>query len=156
MDAAELQELAADSGRAEAGTSGDTVVARLDTATTIREGHDAELWVDARTMHLFDPGTGRNLSLEAAVREDESGAGRANLTSGAARDSEAAPSEATPSQATPSAAAGGQQAAGAEAAGQEAAGAEAAGQEAAGAEAAGQDGAGSAAPGQEGSGQSVT
>jgi len=141
VDAAELQELAADSGRAEAGTSGDTVVARLDTATTIREGQDAELWVDARTMHLFDPGTGRNLSLEAAVREDESGAGRANLTSGAARDSEAAPS-----QGTPSAAAGGQQAAGQEAAGQESAGQEAAGQE----------GTGSAAPGQEGSGQSVT
>src|SRR5215470_10972628 len=131
VDAAELQELAADSGRAEAGVSGDTMVARLDTATTIREGQDAQLWVDARTMHLFDPGTGRNLSLEAAVREDESGAGRANLTSGAVRDGETAPS-----QGIPSAAAGVQ--------------------EPAAQEAASQEGAGSAVPGQEGSGQSVT
>jgi len=136
VDAAELQELAADSGRTEAGVSGDTVVARLDTATTLREGQDAELWVDARAMHLFDPGTGRNLSLEAAVREDESGMGRANLTSGAAREGEAAPSQAAPSQAAPDAAAGAQEAAGSAAPGQEAGG--------------------SAAPGQEGSGQSAT
>jgi multiple sugar transport system ATP-binding protein len=64
--AAELEELAADSGRADTGGSGDTIVARLDAATTIREGHDAELWVDARPMHIFDPSTGRNLSLAAA------------------------------------------------------------------------------------------
>ncbi len=65
VDAAELRELAKDSGRDEAGVSGDTVVARLDTATTIREGQDVELWADVRAMHLFDPGTGLNLSLEA-------------------------------------------------------------------------------------------
>ncbi len=63
VDAAELEELARDSGRADSGASGDTVVARLDAATGIREGHDAELWVDARAMHVFDPATGRNLSL---------------------------------------------------------------------------------------------
>jgi len=68
VDAAELRELAQDSGRDEAGVSGDTVVARLDTATTIREGQDAELWMDMRAMHLFDPATGQNLSLEADVR----------------------------------------------------------------------------------------
>jgi len=117
VDAAELQELAADSGRSEAGVSGDTLVARLDTATTIREGQDAELWVDARTMHLFDPGTGRNLSLESAVREDESGVSQANLTSAAAGDSEAAPS-----QGAPGAPAGGQGTAGSAAPGQEGSG----------------------------------
>jgi multiple sugar transport system ATP-binding protein len=63
VDAAELEELARDSGRADSGASGDTVVARLDAATGIREGHDTELWVDARAMHVFDPATGRNLSL---------------------------------------------------------------------------------------------
>src|SRR5258708_25068887 len=63
VNAAELEELARDSGRADTGASGDTVVARLDAATRIREGHDAELWVDARAMHVFDPATGRNLSL---------------------------------------------------------------------------------------------
>ncbi len=117
VDAAELQELAADSGRSEAGVSGDTLVARLDTATTIREGQDAELWVDARTMHLFDPGTGRNLSLESAVREDESGVSQANLTSAAAGDSEAAPS-----QGAPGAPVGGQGAAGSATPGQEGSG----------------------------------
>ena len=66
VNAAELDELAKDSGRADTGSSGDTIVARLDAATTIREGHDAELWVDARAMHVFDPATGRNLSLAAA------------------------------------------------------------------------------------------
>jgi hypothetical protein len=65
VNAAELDELARDSGRADTGSSGDTLVARLDAATTIREGHDAELWVDARAMHVFDPATGRNLSLAA-------------------------------------------------------------------------------------------
>ena len=144
VDAAELQELAADSGRAEAGVSGDTVVARLDTATTIREGQDTELWLDARAMHLFDPGSGRNLTLEAAVRADESGAAQANLTSGAAGGSQAAPS-----QAAPGAAAGGQEAAGSAASGQEATGSVASGQEATGSAASGQEAPGSAPSGQE-------
>jgi multiple sugar transport system ATP-binding protein len=148
VDAAELQELAADSGRSEAGVSGDTLVARLDTATTIREGQDTELWVDARTMHLFDPGSGRNLSLEAAVREDESGVGQATMTSAPAGRSEAAPS-----QEAPGAAAGGQEAAGSAGPGQEAAGSAASGQEVPGSTAPGQD---STASGQDGSGQSVT
>jgi multiple sugar transport system ATP-binding protein len=63
VNAAELDELARDSGRADTGASGDTIVARLDAATRIREGHDAELWVNGRAMHIFDPATGRNLSL---------------------------------------------------------------------------------------------
>jgi multiple sugar transport system ATP-binding protein len=63
VSSAELEELAQDSGRAEAGASGETVVARLDAATRISEGHDAELWVDARAIHVFDPASGRNLSL---------------------------------------------------------------------------------------------
>jgi multiple sugar transport system ATP-binding protein len=63
VNAVELEELARDSGRADTGASGDTVVARLDAATRIREGEDAELWADVRSMHLFDPATGRNLTL---------------------------------------------------------------------------------------------
>jgi hypothetical protein len=39
------------------------VTARLDPATQIHEGDAAELWADIRTMHIFDPDTGANLSL---------------------------------------------------------------------------------------------
>jgi len=66
VNSAELEELARDSGRAEAiASGGETIVARLDAATRVREGQDAELWVDARAMHIFDPASGRNLSLVA-------------------------------------------------------------------------------------------
>jgi len=84
---AELEELAQDSGRADTGASGDTVVARLDAATRIREGEDAELWVDGRSMHVFDPATGRNLSLASgdgsAVRAVPSSPGTGQATAGA-------------------------------------------------------------------------
>ena len=63
--AAELEELAEDRDARTPARCGDTVVARLDAATRIREGDDAELWVDGRSMHVFDPATGRNLSLAA-------------------------------------------------------------------------------------------
>jgi multiple sugar transport system ATP-binding protein len=70
VNSAELQELAADSGRADSAGGGETIAARLDAATRIGEGQDAELWVDARPMHIFDPASGRNLSL---VAEDDGG-----------------------------------------------------------------------------------
>ena len=63
---AELEELARDSGRADAGgAAAETVVARLDPASRIREGEDARLWVNVRKLHVFDTSTGRNLSLGA-------------------------------------------------------------------------------------------
>jgi multiple sugar transport system ATP-binding protein len=73
VNAAELEELAQDSGRADTGGSGDTIVARLDASTRVHEGEDAELWVDGRSMHVFDPATGRNMSLA----DGDSGAARA-------------------------------------------------------------------------------
>jgi multiple sugar transport system ATP-binding protein len=60
----QLADLAADSGQAEVGGE-EQVTARLDAATRIREGEEAELWVDLRPMHVFDPESGRNLALEA-------------------------------------------------------------------------------------------
>ncbi len=63
VDVAELNELARDSGRADTGATGETVVARLDPATRITEGENVELWLDARKLHVFDPATGRNLTL---------------------------------------------------------------------------------------------
>ena len=63
VNSAELEELAQDAGRADSAGAGETIAARLDAATSIGEGQDAELWVDARPMHIFDPASGRNLSL---------------------------------------------------------------------------------------------
>jgi len=63
VSVAELEELARDSGQADTGAAGDTVVARLSAATRVHEGGEAELWADARAIHVFDPATGRNLSL---------------------------------------------------------------------------------------------
>jgi multiple sugar transport system ATP-binding protein len=99
---AELEELARDAGRADISGTAETVVARLDPATRIREGQDAELWVDVRKVHVFDPANGRNLSL--AARGDADGgtvqAGSAGAAASQAPPSQAPPSEASASQAT--------------------------------------------------------
>jgi multiple sugar transport system ATP-binding protein len=64
VSAAELKELAEDSGTADTGASGDTMVARLDTATRATEGHESQLWADLRSIHLFNPADGSNITLE--------------------------------------------------------------------------------------------
>ncbi|MFD9220569.1 ABC transporter ATP-binding protein [Streptomyces sp. NPDC060064] len=58
----ELDELAADSGISETGASGHQIVTRLSTGTQVREGSQAELWVDTSRIHVFDPRTGANLT----------------------------------------------------------------------------------------------
>jgi multiple sugar transport system ATP-binding protein len=58
-----LEELAHDSGRADTGSDSDQIVARLDSATKVREGEGAQLWADTRTVHVFDPASGENLTL---------------------------------------------------------------------------------------------
>jgi multiple sugar transport system ATP-binding protein len=65
----QLADLAADSGQAEALGAAETVTARLDAATPIREGQDAELWADLRPLHVFDPESGRNLALKARTED---------------------------------------------------------------------------------------
>jgi multiple sugar transport system ATP-binding protein len=65
LQASELEELARDSGRADTGARGDQIVARLDAATRIREGDQAELWADARKLHVFHAETGDNLTAAA-------------------------------------------------------------------------------------------
>jgi multiple sugar transport system ATP-binding protein len=62
---AELDELAADSGSADTGASAETITARLDAASNVREASEAELWADGAAIHVFDPATGRNLSVAA-------------------------------------------------------------------------------------------
>jgi multiple sugar transport system ATP-binding protein len=60
----ELQELAADAGTADLpGGDAGQVVARLDAASTVKQGAEADLWYDAEKIHLFDLETGRSLLL---------------------------------------------------------------------------------------------
>ncbi len=88
----ELEELARDAGRADSGATSETVVARLDPATRISEAAKAQLWADARSLHVFDPATGRNLSVAADTKA--SAAGQAGT--GAAGHGAATPSPGQP------------------------------------------------------------
>ncbi|MEV4999592.1 ABC transporter ATP-binding protein [Nocardioides sp. LML1-1-1.1] len=40
------------------------LVVSLDGASRIREGEEAEIWVDGSRIHLFDPATGENLTVD--------------------------------------------------------------------------------------------
>ena len=42
------------------------LVISLDGASRIKEGDQAKIWVDARKIHLFDPATGENLTMDAS------------------------------------------------------------------------------------------
>ena len=67
--AGQLDALAADLDLEQ--TSGDEsqLVARLDAASQVDEGTEAQIWVDARRIHLFDPDSG-----EALTRRQKAGA----------------------------------------------------------------------------------
>jgi multiple sugar transport system ATP-binding protein len=84
-NATELEELAKDSGRADIGGATETVVARLDPASRITEGENARLWIDGRKLHVFDPATGRNLTLGAAAApRNEGGTAGSGIAAGVA------------------------------------------------------------------------
>ncbi len=63
VESDELRELAADAGAGDVPSSGEQgrIVARLEAASQVQEGQEAELWVDATKLHLFDAGDGRSL-----------------------------------------------------------------------------------------------
>jgi hypothetical protein len=60
----------ADLSAEDSGTSGDgtQVVARLNPASRAQAGEELELWLDARTIQLFDPDTG--LSLRRPLKKE--------------------------------------------------------------------------------------
>jgi multiple sugar transport system ATP-binding protein len=37
----------------------------IDSTSRIREGREAEFWLDSRKVHVFDPSTGENLTRDA-------------------------------------------------------------------------------------------
>jgi multiple sugar transport system ATP-binding protein len=63
VSSSELQELAdeTDAAGVAASTGGVEVVARLSAASKIKQGHEAQLWIDTSQLQLFDPETGRAL-----------------------------------------------------------------------------------------------
>ena len=82
IESAELRELAEDVGGGEVPMAGEEgrIVARLEPASQVQVGQEAELWVDASKVHLFDPRTGATLTTDArgAVRRGRwPGRGRA-------------------------------------------------------------------------------
>jgi multiple sugar transport system ATP-binding protein len=67
----ELRELAEDAGSDEVPSSGEgQIVARLESASGISRGADAELWLDLSKLHFFDPSGGRNLALSQPSAEN--------------------------------------------------------------------------------------
>ncbi|GAA2699525.1 ABC transporter ATP-binding protein [Micromonospora olivasterospora] len=61
--AAELEELAADAGAADFTGAGSSLVTRLSAESPVREGERRRVWFNLEKIHLFDPSTGRNLTL---------------------------------------------------------------------------------------------
>ncbi|PWU61274.1 ABC transporter ATP-binding protein [Micromonospora globispora] len=61
--AAELEELAADAGAADFTGTGASLVTRLSAESPVREGENRRVWFNLEKIHLFDPSTGRNLTL---------------------------------------------------------------------------------------------
>jgi len=67
-----LEELAADAGGVETTTEdGVQVTARLDSASTAKEDQELELWLDLRRVHVFDPDSGENLTVDTVEGGDE-------------------------------------------------------------------------------------
>jgi multiple sugar transport system ATP-binding protein len=61
--AAELEELAADTGSTDLPSSGAQLVTRLSAESSVTRGHPATVWFNLEKVQLFDPTDGRNLTL---------------------------------------------------------------------------------------------
>jgi multiple sugar transport system ATP-binding protein len=67
----ELRELAEDAGADEVPSSGEgQIVARLESASGISRGAEAELWLDLSKLHFFDPSDGKNLARSGTSAEN--------------------------------------------------------------------------------------
>jgi multiple sugar transport system ATP-binding protein len=74
VSSSELDELAQDAGAVDVPRphGGSQVVARLDAASRVREGQDAELWFNSAHLQLFDAESGRSLlALDSAQARAE-------------------------------------------------------------------------------------
>jgi multiple sugar transport system ATP-binding protein len=67
-----LEELAEDTGGVEMATEdGVQVTARLDAASKAKEDQELEFWLDLRRVHVFDPESGENLTVDTVEGGDE-------------------------------------------------------------------------------------
>ena len=67
-----LEELAEDTGGVEMATEeGVQVTARLDSASKAKEDQELEFWLDLRRVHVFDPESGENLTVDTKAGGDE-------------------------------------------------------------------------------------
>jgi multiple sugar transport system ATP-binding protein len=66
IESQDLRELAEDAGAGDVPMAGEAgrIVARLEPQSQVRVGQEAELWVDAGRIHLFDPDDGRSLTTD--------------------------------------------------------------------------------------------
>jgi multiple sugar transport system ATP-binding protein len=63
VESQELAELAQDAGTSEVpGAAEGRIVARLDPASNVAQGQEAELWVDTSRIHFFDAATGGRIN----------------------------------------------------------------------------------------------
>jgi multiple sugar transport system ATP-binding protein len=76
VSSGELADLVEDSdpGGVAPFAEGVQVVARLAAASAVREGQEAELWVDTSQLQLFDHETGRSLMADGSSRQEAPGA----------------------------------------------------------------------------------
>jgi multiple sugar transport system ATP-binding protein len=77
VSASELEELAQDAGAADLPHSheGSQVVARLDAASRVRQGQEAELWFDSQHLQLFDLESARSLLVSGTGNGRRDGSG---------------------------------------------------------------------------------
>jgi multiple sugar transport system ATP-binding protein len=94
IESDDLRELAEDAGGGEVPMEGEAgrIVARLEPASRVQVGQEAELWVDASKVHLFDPQDGRNLT----ARSDAPSAVDGQGTTGQAQGTTGPEQELTP------------------------------------------------------------
>ncbi|NMO55124.1 sn-glycerol-3-phosphate ABC transporter ATP-binding protein UgpC [Actinoplanes sp. TBRC 11911] len=67
--AADLEDLAADAGGADLPPQ-DSLVTRLSAESRVRDGVDAQVWLNLDKIHLFDPRDGKNITLEEGKPAD--------------------------------------------------------------------------------------
>ena len=94
---AKLDELAADLDLEQTSGENAQMVARFDAASRVAEGGEAEVWVDLRRIHLFDPDSGLTLNRhETSGRRGARRQRRRRRQQPASKDGGAAPSPSDP------------------------------------------------------------